>query len=95
MVLRIILRYLVNNEQLIQRLADSYPFRRAAQLTAHAMLKGKSLGQESMEMMSTSELFRKLIEKVNAASGQLRHFSSEKVQKLEEAIRDIKKKRGL
>ncbi|XP_064472227.1 protein NCBP2AS2 homolog [Ornithodoros turicata] len=95
MVFRILLRYLVNNEQLIQRLADSYPFRRAAQLTAHFMIRGKSLSQESMEMMSTSELFKKFIIQVNQASGKVKQFSSEKIEKLEEAIKDIKKRRGL
>ncbi|CAN8014655.1 unnamed protein product, partial [Ixodes persulcatus] len=47
MVLRILLRYLLHNEQLVQMLADSYPFRRAAQLTASLILRGKSLGKSA------------------------------------------------
>uniref|UniRef100_A0A0K8RK77 Uncharacterized protein n=1 Tax=Ixodes ricinus TaxID=34613 RepID=A0A0K8RK77_IXORI len=58
-------RYLLHNEQLVQRLADSYPFRRAAQLTASLILRGKSLGQESLELMSTSSLLRKLVERLS------------------------------
>lgn len=33
MVFRFIIRYLANNEQLVSRLADSYPVRRAAKFT--------------------------------------------------------------
>lgn len=95
MVFRVLLRYLLHNEQLIQRLADSYPFRRAAQITAHIMLRGKSLGQESIELMSTSNLLRKVIERVGQTSQQVKDVSSDKIKKLEEAIKDMKRKQGL
>lgn len=86
MVVRILLRYLLNNEQLIQRLADSYPFRRAAQLTAHLLLKGKSLSQESIELMSTSNLLRKLLERLSLSQEQAKQFSTEKAKRLEVRI---------
>uniref|UniRef100_A0A1E1WZK3 Uncharacterized protein n=1 Tax=Amblyomma aureolatum TaxID=187763 RepID=A0A1E1WZK3_9ACAR len=95
MVLRVLLRYLLHNEQLIQRLADSYPFRRAAQITAHVMLRGKSLGQESLELMSTSNLLRTLIERVSRTTQQAKDISSDKVKKLEQAIKEMKRKQGL
>uniref|UniRef100_A0A023GDH8 Uncharacterized protein n=1 Tax=Amblyomma triste TaxID=251400 RepID=A0A023GDH8_AMBTT len=95
MVLRVLLRYLLHNEQLIQRLADSYPFRRAAQITAHVMLRGKSLGQESLELMSTSNLLRTLIERVGRTTQQVKDSSSDKVKKLEQAIQEMKRKQGL
>ncbi|XP_037503361.1 protein NCBP2AS2 homolog [Rhipicephalus sanguineus] len=95
MVLRLLLRYLLHNEQLIQRLADSYPFRRAAQLTAHVMLRGKALGQESLELMSTSNLLRTLIERIGRTTEKAKDISSDKVKKLEEAIKEMKRKQGL
>lgn len=95
MVLRLLLRYLLHNEQLIQRLADSYPFRRAAQLTAHVMLRGKALGQESLELMSTSSLLRTLIERIGRTTEKAKDISSDKVKKLEEAIKEMKRKQGL
>ena len=39
-------RYLANNEQLIQRLSESYPMRRAAQLTSFFYHKGKDIGKK-------------------------------------------------
>ena len=38
---RSLLRYLSNNEELIRRLSESYPIRRAAQLTAYFYNAGK------------------------------------------------------
>ncbi|KAL1448769.1 hypothetical protein MTO96_028140 [Rhipicephalus appendiculatus] len=101
MVLRLLLRYLLDNEQLIQRLADSYPFRRAAQLTAHVMLRGKALGQESLELMSTSNLLRTLIERIGRTTEKAKDISSDKVKKIRgklqhvEAIKEMKRKQGL
>lgn len=41
MVLRWVIRYLANNEQLVNRIADSYPVRRAAQLVVYLFNVGK------------------------------------------------------
>lgn len=38
---RSLMRYLTNNEELIRRLSESYPIRRAAQLTAYFFNVGK------------------------------------------------------
>ncbi|EDW02028.1 protein NCBP2AS2 homolog [Drosophila grimshawi] len=46
MVLRLLMRYLANNEQLIQRMADSYPMRRAAQLVVSLMYRTKGMARE-------------------------------------------------
>jgi len=45
MVLRNIFNYFINNPQAIDKLAESYPIRRAAQLTLYAYKKGVSVGQ--------------------------------------------------
>jgi len=49
MVLRYLLIKLLNNPQIIDRLADSYPIRRAAQLTVFALNKGKAVAKEAIE----------------------------------------------
>lgn len=41
MVLRYLLNRLLNNSEVIDRLAESYPIRRAAQLTAYAFQRSK------------------------------------------------------
>ncbi|XP_055374185.1 protein NCBP2AS2 homolog [Condylostylus longicornis] len=45
MVLRLIFRYLANNEQLVQKLSESYLVRRAAQLTISLFYKSKNFAE--------------------------------------------------
>lgn len=58
MVLRFLMRYLANNEQLIERLAESYPIRRAAQLAVSLMYRAKSAAEERGFNEMTPERFR-------------------------------------
>lgn len=46
MVIRIILRYLANNEQLVQRLSESGPVRSAARFVVFLFNRGKSIAEE-------------------------------------------------
>ncbi|CAG9783407.1 unnamed protein product [Diatraea saccharalis] len=41
MPIRTLLRYLANNEHLVQKIAESYPVRRAAQLAVSIFYRGK------------------------------------------------------
>jgi len=45
-IFRFILRYLANNEQLVYRLSESKPVRRAAQLTISLFHRSKMLHEE-------------------------------------------------
>lgn len=49
MVLRYLLHKILNNPQVIDRLAESYPIRRAAQLTAYGLQKGKIAARDFFE----------------------------------------------
>lgn len=49
MVLRYLLHRLINNPQVIEKLAESYPIRRAAQITAYALQQGKEAIKEAAE----------------------------------------------
>ena len=61
MVLRIILRYLMNNERLVNKIADSYPVRRLAQICVSIFLQGKhTLQSEKFD----SEILKKFAEKL-------------------------------
>jgi len=55
MVLRYLLVKLLNSPQIIDRLADSYPIRRAAQLTVFALNKGKTVAKEAIEAEVTKK----------------------------------------
>ena len=46
MVLRTLLRYLANNEQLIQKLSESYPIKRAAQFMVSTFFRFKAITHE-------------------------------------------------
>ncbi|XP_013401951.1 uncharacterized protein NCBP2-AS2 homolog [Lingula anatina] len=49
---RQILRQLLNNPHLEQKLADSYIIRRAAQITAYFMHRGKQLTQDKVDELA-------------------------------------------
>lgn len=48
MVFRFIIRYLANNEQLVNRLADSYPVRKAARFAVYFFTRTKSLVESEL-----------------------------------------------
>lgn len=58
MVFRFLLRYLANNERLIQRMAESYPMRRAAQMVVSIMYRTKNMAQERGIHDTTPERFK-------------------------------------
>ena len=49
MVFLRLFNYFVNNPQLVDKLAESYPIRRAAQLTVYAYHKSKSVTQGPLQ----------------------------------------------
>lgn len=48
MVFRFIIRYLANNEQLVNRLADSYPVKKAARFVVYFFTRTKSLVESEL-----------------------------------------------
>lgn len=58
MVVRMILRYLANNEQLVQRLSESYLMRRAAQSLVSVFYKTKGFAVEYRLTEWTPERFK-------------------------------------
>lgn len=48
MVFRFIIRYLANNEQLVNRVADSYPVRKAARFVVYFFTRTKSLVESEL-----------------------------------------------
>ncbi|XP_014783189.1 protein NCBP2AS2 homolog isoform X1 [Octopus bimaculoides] len=83
MVLRIILRYLLHNEHLVQKLSESYPIRRSAQLVAYIFLRGKEKGLESIEKLKDHD---------SVSPKRLQSFKKTFQEKLQEGIREWKQK---
>lgn len=84
MVFRFLLRYLSNNEQLVQRLSESYPIRRAAQLAVLFFNHGKSIAQDTqLHQKLTPEQFRNL----------MRQFSDKAQQEFLKAQERLRKRK--
>ncbi|KAM9315743.1 protein NCBP2AS2-like [Gastrophryne carolinensis] len=60
MVLRRLLFSLLNNPQLIEKLAESRAIRRAAQLTAFAVTKAQLSGKDAAQKLLRSDTIRQL-----------------------------------
>lgn len=61
MVLGVLLRYLANNEQLVQRMSESFVMRRAAQLCIAAFYRSKSIAEQRGLNELTPDRFRKFV----------------------------------
>ncbi|KAL1505981.1 hypothetical protein ABEB36_005422 [Hypothenemus hampei] len=67
MVLRFLIRLFANNEQLVQKLSESYPMRRAAQIVVRLMFSGKNYIEENrLHEKLTPEQFRRLMKDVSS-----------------------------
>lgn len=65
MVLRFLIRILANNEHLVQRLSESYPMRKAAQIIVRAVFSGKNFIEErKLHEKLTPEQFRALMHEI-------------------------------
>ncbi|KAI5092643.1 protein NCBP2AS2 isoform X2 [Silurus meridionalis] len=59
MVLRRLVYALINNAQLVERLAESRPIRRAAQLTAFAITRVQLAGKDAARQIRSGEVGRR------------------------------------
>lgn len=67
MVFRLLMRILANNEHLVQKLSESYPMRRAAQVVVRIMYSGKNFIEERrLHEKLTPEQFKALMRDVAA-----------------------------
>jgi mediator of RNA polymerase II transcription subunit 9 len=83
MVLRYLFNYFANNHQLIEKLSDSYPVRRAARLTVYLYHKGKTVGDGIVQ-----DNLKKGAERLNSFHGR---FKEELKQGMKE-IKDTRKR---
>lgn len=83
MVLRLLMRYFANNEQLVQRLSESYPVRRAAQMVVSVFYRGKIMAEEKGLHELTPQRFRNLF----------RSFKEDVQKEIEAAKEELKKRK--
>ncbi|XP_063297135.1 protein NCBP2AS2 [Pelobates fuscus] len=100
MVLRLLFN-LLNNPQMIEKLSESRLVRRAAQITAFAVMKAQLSGKEAAQRVLRSDTVRQIRQEAasGAGGGQLGHrlqrvrnsFIRELRNGMQEAKRQIKK----
>lgn len=62
---------LLNRLQVVEKLAESRPIRRAAQLTAYALTKAQLAGQDASKRVMRSQTFRQVREETGRVPGDL------------------------
>jgi mediator of RNA polymerase II transcription subunit 9 len=78
MVFRYFFNYFANNPQVIEKLSDSYPVRRAARLTVYLYHKGKTLGEGVIQ------------EKLKDGAGRINSFHGRLKEELKQGLKEIK-----
>ncbi|KAJ1087781.1 hypothetical protein NDU88_000944 [Pleurodeles waltl] len=87
MVLRRLLFTLLNNAQLIEKLSESRPIRRAAQLTAFALTQAQLKGSDAARRILRSDTLRQ----IQQGAPRDLHDASRKVGRIRDTfIREVK-----
>lgn len=85
MVFRFIIRYLANNEQLVNRLADSYPVRKAARFVVYFFTRTKSLVESELATGKYKDInlsnMRNLAEKLETHLKQIKENLEKQARK--------------
>lgn len=84
MVFRYLFNYFVNNPQLVEKLSESYPIRRAAQLTVYAYHKGKAIGEGKIQ-----DGLKQGAKRLDSFAGK---FKEELAKGMEEISKEAKKR---
>ncbi|GFY71380.1 uncharacterized protein TNIN_128541 [Trichonephila inaurata madagascariensis] len=90
MVWRFLIRYLANNERLIQMLADSYPMRKVARFAAGLIIRSKIYQERALENL------KKVKDSSNIKvedSDRFTQFMQDKVEKLKKILEEQKRQR--
>ncbi|XP_041948196.1 protein NCBP2AS2-like [Alosa pseudoharengus] len=101
MVLRRLLYALINNAQLVEKLSESRPIRRAAQITAFAITKAQIAGKDATNKLMKSDTLRQIKEETGRVprdvgemgrrAGRIRDsFMKEVKEGMRDASRQIK-----
>lgn len=73
MVLKFLIRYFMNNEQMVNKLAESYPVRRLAQICVSIFLQGKNnLRSEKLDSESLKKFAAKLKKQLEDSNNQMK-----------------------
>ncbi|XP_040205404.1 protein NCBP2AS2 [Rana temporaria] len=102
MVLRRLLFNLLNNPQVIEKLSESRPIRRAAQITAFAITKAELTGKDAAQRLLRSDTVRQLtkdgaprnLEDIGRKMGRVKNTFMRELKTGMKAIKDGTKRPG-
>ncbi|GCC32441.1 hypothetical protein chiPu_0010902 [Chiloscyllium punctatum] len=94
MVLRKLLQSVLNNARLIEKLSESMPMRRAAQITVYVIARLQLRGQNVAERLSQFNALRQLLEKGDVPRGLNKKLAELKDAIAKELKDSLGKKKG-
>ncbi|KAM6921484.1 protein NCBP2AS2-like [Xenentodon cancila] len=84
------LAYLINNLQVVDKLAESRPIRRAAQITAYAITKAQIVGRDTSDRVLRSQTLRQAREEAAKVPGDLGEMSGRLKKVGETFVNEVK-----
>ncbi|KAM7013173.1 protein NCBP2AS2-like [Tautogolabrus adspersus] len=81
---------LINNPQVIEKLAESRPIRRAAQITAYAITKAQIAGRDASQRALRSQTLRQVREEASRVPGDMGEVSSRLKKVRETFVNEVK-----
>lgn len=83
MVFRFLLRYFANNEQLVNRIADSYPIRKAARFVVYLFAVGReAAGSQRIAEKLRPGSFRRIMDNLESELKSAREEFKEKAKQI-------------
>ncbi|XP_070764684.1 protein NCBP2AS2-like [Enoplosus armatus] len=81
---------LINNHRIVEKLAESRPIRRAAQITAYAITKAQIAGRDASERVMRSETLRQVRAEADRVPGDLGEMGSRLKKVKETFVNEVK-----
>lgn len=81
---------LINNHRVVEKLAESRPFRRAAQITAYAITKAQIAGRDASERVMRSQTLRQVRAEAGRVPGDLGEVGSRLRRVRETFVNEVK-----
>ncbi|XP_015248802.1 protein NCBP2AS2 [Cyprinodon tularosa] len=82
--------YLINNLQVIEKLAESRPIRRAAQITAYALTKAQIIGRDTSDRVMRSQTLRQVRQEAGRVPDDLEEVSNRLRRVRETFVKEVK-----
>ncbi|XP_013873216.1 uncharacterized protein NCBP2-AS2 [Austrofundulus limnaeus] len=84
------LAYFVNNLRVVEKLAESRPIRRAAQITAYAITKAQIVCRDTSERVLRSRTLRQVREEAGKVPGDMQEVSGRLRRLRETFVKEVK-----